>query len=320
MELRVKWRKLGKVFDPTDHVLPNNCVEFAQAPQALVLADRIRVYFSTRERDSVGKYLSHVAFADFDKDMREVIAVSTETVIPLGGLGCFDEHGIFPVNIVRDGGRVLAYTTGWNRKVSVSADAAIGLAISDDDGLTFRKLGTGPILGASLHEPFLVGDAFVARYGAAFHMWYIYGTEWKQADDATPPDRVYRIAHATSVDAVEWRRESRYIVDTAIDDECQALPTVFTRGGRHHMVFCYRKAHGFRTDPVSAYRLGYAWSADLATWTRDDGLVGLEASTDEWDCEMQCYPHIFESEGRVFLLYNGNAFGRFGFGLAELVE
>lgn len=316
----MKWRKLGKVFDPTDHALPNNCVEFAQAPQALVLDDRIRVFFSTRERDSVGKFLGHVAFVDFDKAMSRIVGLSTDTVLPLGGLGCFDEHGVFPIGIFRDGARVLAYTTGWNRKVSVSADAAIGLAISHDDGLTFERLGTGPIMGASLHEPFLVGDAFVARYGEVFHMWYIYGADWKRADAGTPPDRVYKIAHALSDDAVNWRRESRYIVDAAIDDECQALPTVFTRGGRNHMLFCYRKAHGFRTDPASAYRLGYAWSDDLETWTRDDSLTGLPPSTGEWDSEMQCYPHVFEAEGRVFLLYNGDAFGRFGFGLAELVD
>jgi hypothetical protein len=32
-----------------------------------------------------------------------------------------------------------------------------------------------------------------------------------------------------------------------------------------------------------------------------------------------CYPHLCSSEGRVFLLYNGNEFGRHGFGYAELV-
>ena len=53
----MKWLKLGKIFDPTEHALPNNCLEFAQSPQALVMSDRVRVYFSTRERDSIGKVL-----------------------------------------------------------------------------------------------------------------------------------------------------------------------------------------------------------------------------------------------------------------------
>src|SRR5271155_1675522 len=61
----MRWRKLGKIFDPTEHALPNDCVQFAQSPQALVFDEFIRVYFSTRALDkSNGKPLSHVAFVD----------------------------------------------------------------------------------------------------------------------------------------------------------------------------------------------------------------------------------------------------------------
>ncbi len=317
----MKWLKLGKIFDPTQHLLPNNCVEFAQSPQTLVLADRVRVYFSTRVRDGIGKYLSHVAFVDFDRSMKSIIAISKGTVIELGGLGCFDEHGIFPVNVVRDGSRVLAYTTGWNRKVSVSADAAIGLAISHDDGLTFEKYGKGPVLSASLHEPFLIGDAFVVLYGGLYHMWYIHGTKWKKATESEPPDRVYKIAHATSANGIDWNRDGRQIVADKLNaDECQALPTVFERDGLYHMYFCYRQAHGFRQQSDHAYRLGYACSHDLVNWVRDDSQAGIDVSDEGWDAQMQCYPHTFALDGKVYMLYNGNEFGRLGFGLAMLDE
>lgn len=315
----MKWRKLGKVFDPTEHVLANRCVEFAQSPQTLVLEDRVRVFFSTRERDSSGKYLSHVAYADFSPDMSHLLGVADHTVLPLGGLGCFDEHGIFPINVLRDGSRVLAYTTGWNRKVSVSADAAIGLAISLDDGRTFQRYGTGPVMAASLHEPFLVADAFVQRIGELFRMWYIYGTGWKVFTESESPDRIYKIAYATSRDGIDWKRDGRQIIsDRHSPDECQALPTVVELDGAYHMIFCYRQAHGFRKDPSRGYRLGYARSTDLCTWQRDDALAGIDVSDDGWDSQMQCYPHLFVSRSRVYLLYNGNEFGRHGFGLAIL--
>lgn len=317
----MKWSKLGKIFDPTEHSLPHNCLEFSQAPQALVLSDRVRIYFSTRERDRLGKYLSHVAFVDFDETMQSIIDVSTHTVIELGELGCFDEHGIFPINVVRDGDKVLAYTTGWNRKVSVSADASIGLAISRDDGLTFQKYGKGPILAASLHEPFLVADAFVAIYGAQYHMWYIYGTKWKKFAESDPPDRVYKIAYATSEDGINWRRDGRHIIcDRLNADECQALPTVIYLTGKYHMYFCYRQAYDFKNKSSNAYRIGYAISNDLINWSRDDSQAGIDISEDGWDSQMQCYPHVFQSGEKVYMLYNGNEFGRFGFGLAVINE
>ena len=315
----MKWNKLGHIFDPRDHSLYNNCVEFAQSPQTLVLDDRVRVYFSTREIDWSGKYLSHVAFADFSRDMKSLLAVSDHPVIQLGGLGCFDEHGIFPMNVLDDGDRILAFTTGWNRKMSVSVDASIGLAISHNNGHTFERFGSGPVLSASLNEPFLVADAFVQRFFGIYHMWYIYGIRWQQFDQSNEPDRVYKIAHATSIDGVTWNRSGRQIIsDVLNENECQALPTVLFSQEKYHMYFCYRQADGFRTDFSRGYRIGYAYSTDLENWTRDDSNAGIDLSEEGWDSKMQCYPHIFTCDGKTFLLYNGNEFGRHGFGIAVL--
>ena len=315
----MKWKKLGKIFDPTDHALPSGCLEFAQSPQALVCADFVRVYFSTRQRDAIGKYVSHVAFVDFDRQLSRVLGVSKHAVIDLGGLGCFDEHGIFPMCPVRDGDRVLAYTTGWNRKVSVPVDSSIGLAISTDDGRTFQKFGTGPVVTSSLHEPFLIADAFVALHGGAYHMWYIYGTAWAAPAPGDPPERVYKIGHATSADGIAWQKEGRQLIaDKLGPSECQALPTVIGFGGGYHMFFCYRRQFGFRKDREAAYRIGYAFSDDFANWTRDDARAGIDVSPDGWDSEMQCYPNVFECDGNIYFLYNGNEFGRWGFGVAVL--
>jgi hypothetical protein len=315
----MKWIKLGQIFDPTEHTLPKGCFGFAQSPQTLVFDDFVRVYFSTRARDDNGKYLSYVAFTDFDKKFQRILAVSKHTVIPLGGLGCFDEHGIFPFNVVRSGERILAYTTGWNRRVSVSTDASIGLAISEDDGWTFQKVGAGPVLSASLHEPFLVGDAFVRVFGRIYHMWYIHGTQWVTHTEGEQPDRIYKIAHAISTDGISWQKEGRQIISDRLNaEECQALPAVVQIGSRYHMFFCYRQSFDFRKNRSRAYRIGYAYSDDLINWTRDDANAGIDVSDEGWDSDMQCYPHAFEMDGEVYLMYNGNEFGRYGFGLAKL--
>jgi predicted GH43/DUF377 family glycosyl hydrolase len=320
--MSMKWNKLGKIFDPADHALANDCKEFAQSPQALVFDDFVRIYFSTRQTDINGKYLSHIAYADFKKDFSGVLSVSKDTVIPLGDLGCFDEHGIFPMNVFREGNRVLGYTCGLSRRVSVSIESSIGLAISTDDGRSFYRHGPGPIMSSSLHEPFLVCDPFVNRYNGEFHMWYCYGTKWeKEAEKDKAPSRVYKIGHAVSSDGINWDRDGQQIIsDRLNEDECQALPTVLERDGKYHMYFCYRQAVDFRKNKDNGYRLGYAYSNDLMNWSRDDNAGGITLSKDGWDSEMMCYPHIFECEDKVYLLYNGNEFGRNGFGIAELVE
>jgi hypothetical protein len=317
----MKWKKLGQIFDPTQHKLPNDCKVFAQSPQALVFDDFVRIYFSTRAVDKRNnKYLSHIAFVDMQANLRDIIRVSDKTVIPLGGLGCFDEHGIFPINILRHGDAVYGYTSGWNRRVSVSVDTAIGLAISHDDGLTFERIGPGPVLAASLQEPCLICDGFVKVVDGVFHMWYIFGTGWKRYALDVPPDRTYKIGHAVSADGINWvKEEARQIISDRLGaDESQALPTVIAIDGRHHMFFCYRQSFDFRTTNDRGYRIGHAWSDDLTNWTREDDDFTLERSSGEWDSDMQCYPHVFEFAGKIYLLYNGNAFGRYGFGLALL--
>ena len=318
----MKWKKFGKIFNPVEFKLPNNCLEFAQSPQTLVFNDFVRIYFSTRETDSKnGKFLSHIAFVDMSKDFKTVLNVSRENVIKLGELGTFDEHGIFPINILRDKDKVLAYTCGWSRRVSVSVETSTGLAISNDNGLTFKKVGDGPVLTSSTNEPFLVGDSFVAIFEDVYHMWYMFGTSWIDTSDEGAA-RVYKIGHATSTDSINWIKEEgrQIITDFLNSDECQALPTVIFHNNKYHMYFCYREATGFRKDKARGYRLGYAYSTDLKNWTRDEANVGIKYSAEGWDSEMMCYPHIFKCDDKVCLLYNGNEFGRYGFGLAVLEE
>ncbi len=306
----MRWRKQGLLYATDD---------FAQSPQAVVLADRVRIFFSTRTRDAGGQYVSHVSYVDADRALTRVLGARSAPVLPQGALGCFDEHGIFPMNPVSHGGRIYGFTCGWSRRISVPVETAIGLAISDDDGCTFTRVGNGPVMGPSLDEPFLVGDPFVVVIGGVWHMWYIFGTAWIDSPNDPGPARVYKIAHASSDDGRAWRRDGATIISNVIgDDECQALPTVFHFGGEWHMYFCFRHATDFRANRDRGYRLGYARSRDLRGWTRDDAAAGIDVSPGSWDSDMLCYPHVFWCGDQAYMLYNGNQFGRGGFGVAAL--
>jgi hypothetical protein len=317
----MKWKKLGKIFDPTIHPDFLYFKGFAQSPQTLELEDRIRIYFSIRKADESGKFLSHISFVDYDKEFKNIINVSTKPVIELGELGAFDEHGIFPISPLQYKKKIYAYTCGWSRRVSVSVETSTGLAMSHDGGDTFNKIGQGPVFSSSLHDPFLVGDSFVRVYDDVFHMWYIYGTKWTKFENENAADRVYKIAHAISSDGLNWKRDGKAIIPDKLNpDECQALPSVLYWNNRYHMFFCYRHATGFRNNKDRGYRVGYAFSDDLDRWYRDDDFGGLEISENDWDSDMLCYPHIFQVNNKVYLLYNGNEFGKYGFGLAILEQ
>ena len=82
-------------------------------------------------------------------------------------------------------------------------------------------------------------------------------------------------------------------------------------------ISCGFEAHGATKD-ISTYRIGFASSRDGFKWDRNDALAGIDVSSEGWDSEMICYPYIFEHRGRFYMLYNGNGYGKTGFGLAVL--
>ena len=313
-----RWKKLGKVFTPQDVRGRAWLAEFAQAPATLVFDSFVRVYFSCRPpADAGGQYVSYCAYVDLDRaDLFRIRGVAEHPILGLGGLGEFDEFGTYPVSVIRDGDEIRAYYGGWTRCESVPFNVAIGCARSLDDGRTFTKLGKGPVLSYSLHEPFVLSGPKIRRFNELWYLWYIAGREWKMVAGRAEP--VYRIRMATSSDGVCWTRMERDLIETRIeDDEAQASPDVFSANGTYHMFFCYRRSTDFR-GKENGYRIGYASSTNLTDWSRDDTRAGIDVSDEGWDSEMVSYPHVFEVDGEIYMAYLGNQVGRYGFGLAVL--
>lgn len=312
-----KWRKLGKVFDPTKVNGIDWMKEFAQAPSVLVFEKFIRVYFSCRPLpDANGQYVSYTGFVDLSRNnLFEVLNISKKPILPLGETGAFDEFGVYPASVIRDGDVVIAYYGGWTRCESVPFDVAIGQAVSYDSGETFTRLGKGPVLGASVSEPFILSGPKIRKFNEIWHLWYIAGRKWLVDSGRSEP--VYKIRKAYSKDGITWVKEDKdLILDKLGENEAQASPDVFFYKNRYHMFYCYR--HGTNYRGPRGYRIGYASSDDLVNWARDDSKAGIDLSESGWDDETIAYPHVFELDGSIYMFYLGNEVGRFGFGLARL--
>lgn len=312
------WKKLGKVFDPTEVTHLPWLKEFAQAPSVLIFDSFIRVYFSCRPpSDSNGQYVSYSAYVDLNrKNLFEILAIAQKPILKLGELGTFDEFGTYPVSVIKDKEKIVAYYGGWTRCESVPFNVAIGLAISKDNGQTFSKIGTGPILSYSPDEPFILSGPKIRKFNDTWYLFYIAGKKWIL--DNKKPEPVYKIRMATSTDGINWKKANRELIEYKIEEnEAQASPDVFFYQGYYHMFFCYRYSANYR-GKEKGYRIGYASSKDLVNWERNDNKAGIDISEEGWDSEMISYPHVFELDGKIYMLYLGNQVGKYGFGLAEL--
>jgi hypothetical protein len=287
-----------------------------QGPQVLQIEGGYRLFFSTRQIDANKYYYSSVAYVDLNNEFELIPKSICSSVISRGELGTFDHDGIFPFHVFETReNRILGFICGWKRKMSVDIDMSIGISESHDGGNTFHRLGQGPILTANVNEPFLIGDPCVTLDAhGTYHMFYISGKDWLKSIEGTF-ERKYVVMHATSKNLFDWERDGSPILSNHISEEAQAMPTVVEIAGVFHMFYAFRNVFDFRSNSKNSYRLAHAYSNSLdGPWNVSAWSFPTE-SIEDWNDEMQCYPHAFIMNQNICLLYNGNAFGRFGIGI-----
>lgn len=305
------WRTMGRVFDPDAHDWAGT---HAQVPTALIYDDRVRVFYA--DRDAQGK--SYTTYLDLDRgDLSHVIYFHKDPILPLGAPGTFDDDGVMPSFAIREGGRVLLYYSGWNRGVTVPYRNSVGIAVSDDDGDTWRRLYEGPVLERNPLEPYIAVTPTILKEGDLWRTWYISGVRWTEVEGRLEP--VYVIKYGSSRDGVSWDRPNHLCIPQAHDREAFSHPSVIHDGDRYRMWYCFRDSADYR-DGKGAYRIGYAESPDGLDWTRMDDACGLDVGREPWASTMTCYPFVLSVDGRTVMFFNGNGFGRTGFGWAVLEE
>jgi hypothetical protein len=310
----MKWKKMGMIFRPDHNYEWMATHAYIPVPDK-VSENVLRIYFSTRSK----AIKSVTTFIEVEADNpSNVVYVHDRPVLSMGKLGTFDDGGVGPYCIVNHDNKKYLYYGGWNASVTVSYRNSIGLAVSEDGGLTFHRVCEGAVVDRNQHEPYFTAACDVMLCDGKWKMWYGSATGWVVINGK--PEPRYQIKYAESNDLINWLRQNTTCIEYKLDGEANARPCVIREDGLYKMWYCYRGSIDYRTDKRQSYRLGYSESMDGITWKRKDEEVGIERSEEGWDSVMMCYPYIYEHKGRKFLLYNGNGFGESGFGYAVLEQ
>ena len=303
------WIKKGNIYNVNGQFDWNK--SHAQVPVVDLLEDRIRIYYSTR--DVSGK--SNVSFIEVEKNNpKKIIYEHTLPLFELGNLGTFDDSGIMPSSIITFGNKKFLYYIGWTTRGTVPFQNAIGLAISEDGGKVFKKLSEGPIISVNFIEPYFSGTSFVNFENNIFKMWYLSCVKWKKFDGK--PEPIYNIKYAESVDGITWNQTGKVAIELNYDEGGLVSAAVIKEDEKYKMWFGKRKKTDFRNNIRNSYKIGYAESLDGKDWIRKDKESGIDISKEGWDSEMISYPYVFKKDNNLIMLYNGNGFGKTGFGYA----
>lgn len=279
----------------------------AAVPIAESLGEKLfKIYFSSR--DKFNRSYTGYAIINIDRP-NQILSLSTKPVLTPGELGEFDDSGAMATWLTFNQGRKSLYYIGWNLGVTVPFRNAIGLSINTH-GDEFTRYSSGPIVDRSMNEPHFCASCCVLPGEDFWRMWYLSCTGWRM--HGGKPEHKYHIKYAESRDGIRWQRDGLVAIDFANNQEYAiSRPSVIHDGDRWRMWYSFRG---------QSYRIGYAESEDGRQWKRLDGRVGIDVSATGWDSEMIEYPFVFDHKGQRYMLYNGNGYGKTGFGLAVLEQ
>lgn len=305
---KFSWIKKGLLFQQGVQGLTH-----ASHPVIIHYKDDIFILgFTSRNHESK----SHIFICYVKIEEEQIIFLSEpKMILQPGDLGFFDCDGVISCCLVKNDGVCYLYYVGWQNLPNNMWICDTGRAIVDMDNLTAYKQFEGPIFGRDRNHPlFVAATAFYITPDKVWHTFYNSGIKWEIQGEQIK--HYYGLHHATSIDGIDWVPDIDRKMCIPFKDEYEyafGRPSIVFWDDKFHMWYAHRA-----TKHIDAYRIGYSYSTDCVNWVRDDENSGIDVSEKGWDSEMICYPCVFDHAGNRFMLYNGNEYGRTGFGYAVL--
>lgn len=300
------WKKIGRIF-VAEGQRPWMYSHTACPVPLHISGDQYRIYFGTRDSENHPS----IGFVVVDlKNPTDVIEISDKPALSRGEWGHFDDNGVYPGTVIENDGRLLMYYMGRVNGEGHIYYMSIGLAESDDGGVSFKRVFQSPLLDRSEYDPWMTSTPFVLKGGNIWHMWYLSGLGWVNPEK---DHSIYHIKYAHSLDGIVWLREGRVAIELNDGESNIASPWVWKEEGLYNMVFCtytYGNPNGY------GYGLAFATSEDILCWQRSDSQQGFSYSYEGWDSHCMAYPSVLTHGNHRYLLYSGNGNGRDGFGIA----
>ena len=296
------WKSLGLIYKPFKKLYwsKSHCM----TPTIYKLnANTIRVFFGSRNKKNV----SSVGYVDlrYIKNRFKILKYSSKPVLNPGDLGTFDDNGVIPSCIIKSKNLFYLFYIGWRPSVTTRYSLIAGLSKSKNLNF-FKRVSKAPLLQLNNLEPYQILTApFVLKRGKLFLMWYVSCNTWKNKNFP-----IYDIKFATSKNLTQWSQSSLTCIKIKKNERAVARPYVIFENNLFKMWYCYEKVK-------SGYKLGYAESNNGKKWKRKDNQIKF-LNKFKGENQMQAYPQLVNINGKVFMFYNGNKFGKEGIFCAQL--
>ena len=305
----MKWVKKGLIYNANEHQL-DWAKDSALTPTPILLnSDVIRIYFGARDTQGI----SRIRFIDVSaNNPAEILQISQKPSLDIGRAGAFDDNGVILGDVVKVNDQYYMFYVGFQLVQQVKFLAFTGLAISNDNGVTFTRATQAPILDRSDEGLYIRAIHSAIFENGIWRIWYAAGNDWLTIKKKPYP--CYHINYTESANPLSFPTKGRQCVQVEGDEYRIGRPRVYKNQQHYRMYYTKGSSDG-------SYLPGFAHSNDGLIWKRQDNLIGIETSKTGWDAIHLCYPSLLTvSPNRTFMFYNGNFMGKDGFGYAEYIS
>ncbi|PJJ10955.1 hypothetical protein CLU83_4434 [Flavobacterium sp. 1] len=298
----MKWNKLGQIYKVSSSC--EEIISHASNPLAIHLNENVfRIFYSAR--NSLNK--SSVSFVDIDIVTLENINNPDEVVFSYGKKESFYSHGVSIGNCYTQNNKDYILFMGWQFKDGEHWRGDVGrLEVIDKKTLLLDPVHA--FMEIDEEDKISLSYPWVMFHEGIYKMWYGSTIDWTSENE----EMIHVIKYATSIDGENWEKHGIAIPYEIGVAQAFSKPSVLIVDSGYHMWYSYRSGDGTK------YRIGYSHSGDGIRWECKHNKVGIDVSKTGWDSEMICYPFVFEHKNDKYMLYNGNDYGKTGFGLAIL--
>jgi hypothetical protein len=297
------WQKLGLLYSPPPLGRHAKLATHAANPLPIHLeGDVYRIFYSGRDAQN----RSSIGAVDIDIIRHQIIHDYDMPVFLHGPPGSFYADGVSLGNSYAIGSRRFILFMGWQSPAGKHWRGDIG-ALELLPDLSLKLASEHPLLGADAMDPISLSYPWVSEcVECGYAMWYGSTLTWEAGNG----EMLHVLHHATSPDGLLWQRHGLAVPFSIGHAQAFSHPSVVQlEDGRLRMWFSYRSGRG------DSYRIGLAVQ-ETSGWRLALDDAGIDVSPGGWDSEMIEYPFIFAHNGCHYMLYNGNGFGRTGFGIA----
>ena len=297
------FNRRSRFLDPSTLSFEGKALNYASNPLIIKVSEELsRLFFNSRDENN----RSSIYSIDLLGEDFIIISESIRLQHAFGNSSSFYSHGISLGNTFELGKKNYISVMGWKINPGEHWSGRIGKVEVDSKG-NLMRMDEKVWFDLDEEDPISLSYPAIYQEGTSLSMWYGSTVTW----DSGNGEMLHILKEKRSKDGTNFISSNSVIPFKMDQAQAFSRPSIVKYNNRNLMAYSYRGSN-------DKYKIGFVWLDDFSTATQVGGIPAFLPSREYWENEMVEYPSLFVRNKKLFMLYNGNDYGKTGIGITEI--